>query len=596
MDMLNKLKDNITQNEMDGLVWILNGRVFVRNEMKLGMPPVINPCEGVKLYINGIECNHLTTVREEDEIELKPVDKEIDFKLDVEISADKLKAYATYTPPRVVKNVIVDTYPVNKLDVQVTEVLLETRKVTVQQLPDYLKNECRIVFGINESVLESICKNNTAGRFLIAEGVPAQEAVDDWIEYFFDENDFTENKIRENEQGKVDFKNVLSFKSVHPGQVIAQLHKGKTGSDGIAVDGEVIAARQPKKLTIVPTYSISYDENTGAVKAIKPGRPTKQVKGESVSFQIYDTISVDEVSIKTGNVKFKGDIEVKENVFESMEVLAKQNVLVKGNVNFASILAGNNITIKGAVISSKINAAMSDTIAKDPAPLMGKLIDGINRLIGNMNTFYIQDITAHNIKDIPDVVRCLLNGRNKELPGIVYEVLNELKKGSYDVEEDFIIEFMKKTRPLMGNYSQINNVQYLNNVVSNLKALFTEKDKTKIKGSVALNSVLNSDVLALGDVTISGKGCFNARIFSNGKVVVAGDVRGGQIIAEKGIEINTSGSDMGVKTLLIVPENSYINIKTAHPDTTIKIGGASYTFLSEKKLVRARLVNGKILF
>jgi chemotaxis receptor (MCP) glutamine deamidase CheD len=45
-----------------------------------------------------------------------------------------------------------------------------------------------------------------------------------------------------------------------------------------------------------------------------------------------------------------------------------------------------------------------------------------------------------------------------------------------------------------------------------------------------------------------------------------------------------------------VPQNSYINIKLALADTTMKIGGVSHTFLSEKRMVQARLVNGKFVF
>ena len=115
------------------------------------------------------------------------------------------------------------------------------------------------------------------------------------------------------------------------------------------------------------------------------------IKGGSIAFHVYDTLSLDEVSIKTGNVKYKGDIEIQGNIFESMEVIAKQSVLVKGSVNFASVYAGNCITVKGMVVSSTINAAINDTIAKDPSPLLEKLIEGINRLIDNVNTFPINE-------------------------------------------------------------------------------------------------------------------------------------------------------------------------------------------------------------
>jgi len=47
---------------------------------------------------------------------------------------------------------------------------------------------------------------------------------------------------------------------------------------------------------------------------------------------------------------------------------------------------------------------------------------------------------------------------------------------------------------------------------------------------------------------------------------------------------------------LSVPEDSYIQIRSVFPDTVIKVGGISHTFLSEKKMVRARIENSKLVF
>jgi len=47
---------------------------------------------------------------------------------------------------------------------------------------------------------------------------------------------------------------------------------------------------------------------------------------------------------------------------------------------------------------------------------------------------------------------------------------------------------------------------------------------------------------------------------------------------------------------LSVPEDSYIQIRSVFPDTVIKVGGFSYTFLSEKKMVRARIEDGKLVY
>ncbi|MBP7177221.1 MAG: DUF342 domain-containing protein [Thermoclostridium sp.] len=581
---------HLNKGGLDGLVWIISGRVFVKNEMTNGMPPIINPCEGVLLFVNGQERNHLTTLRDTDEIELIATEYTINMEMSIEVSEDGLQAFLNYSPEKLIKNIIQDAYPINKLDVQVVQHTVETRNITVDQLTEFLKNS-GIVYGIDHGVLEQICVKNAAGKFLVAEGLAAVNTEDDSIEYLFDNEEITDFAPKANDSGKIDYKNISVFQSVNVGQAIANVKKGKPGADGITVTGKTIPPQQANKITILPAFSINYDEDTGVVRANKPGRPFKQEKNNVISFQIYDYVSVEEVNMKTGNVHFKGDIEIKRNVCESMEVVAKQDIIIKGNTEFASIYAGNNITIKGTAISSKINAAMNDMVSKDPAPLLQKLTEGIDNLIWNMKQLQID---APNTS-FPELVRQMLNDKNRQLPMIVYEVISALRKDNYDVEDNFILSLMKKTRSLMGNTSEIEDLKALFQISSDLKKLFSNKTSTPVKGSITLSSAINCEVTALGNIHVLGRGCVNSKLTSGGKVIVTGYVRGGQIRAEKGIEVNIAGSERGSKIFLAVPQDSYIQIRSAFTDTIVKVGGLSYTFLSEKKKVMARIEKGKLL-
>ncbi|NLM27112.1 MAG: DUF342 domain-containing protein [Clostridiaceae bacterium] len=585
-------KENITKSKnSDGLVWIKNGKVFVKNEGRDGMPPLINPCKEAVLYINGVQRNHLSTVNEKDTIEIKALSTTTDLQLDVEISEDKLKCYLIYSPARQIRYELLDTEPVNKLDIQTKQIEIKTEKTDKNRIIEFLKSKS-IVYGIKHDVIEQICENNTPGKFLVAEGTPKEDPTDGSIEYFFEVDENNGYRFEEDETGNIDYKNIFEYKTVTTGQVIARVHKGVPGKNGISVTGETIFPEEPKEIVISPSLSIYYNEETGNVTANKTGRAFAQEKGNIITFHIYDSIVVDEVSIKTGNIRFKGDVEIKNNVFESMEVVAGQNVLVKGNVNFASIFAGNNISIKGTVVSSILNAAMNDAVIMNPAPLLEKLIYGINKLINN-----IKRLSDNNsAKQLNKLIRMLLNGENKDLPNTVYEVLQSLRTGNYDIDDNFILSLMKKTRSLMGNYSEISDIQYLYQIINELRMLFSSKKHTPLKGDITLSTISNCNITALGDIRILGKGSVNSVLYSKGEVYIAGYVRGGKIRAEKGIEINIAGSKRGSKILLSVPEDSSIRIRTVYTDTTIKVGNISHTFLSEARMIYARLENGKLLY
>jgi len=45
----------ITEKNEDGYAWIIDGKLFVKDPVGKGIQPLLNPCEGIKLIVNGIE-------------------------------------------------------------------------------------------------------------------------------------------------------------------------------------------------------------------------------------------------------------------------------------------------------------------------------------------------------------------------------------------------------------------------------------------------------------------------------------------------------------------------------------------------------------
>lgn len=137
----------ITEKNEDGYAWIIDGKVFVKDSVGKGMQPLLNPCEGIKLIVNGIETNHLVMVSEKDNIEIKTTDEEAEVEADVEISEDKLKAYMSFKPPRKIKRVLKDSYPVNKLDISLMEEEDFQDGYSVEQLIDIIRQQ-GVVYGV----------------------------------------------------------------------------------------------------------------------------------------------------------------------------------------------------------------------------------------------------------------------------------------------------------------------------------------------------------------------------------------------------------------------------------------------------------------
>ncbi|MDP4179632.1 MAG: FapA family protein [Bacillota bacterium] len=593
--MENKFNKSVKTKEADGMVWITDGKVYVKNEAPNGMPPLINPCKEIQLLINGKPCSHLTAVSEKDSITIMQGATEKPLKTTIEIDDDCMKAYLNYSPPGKSSFKVLDTVPANKADIRVEESFLEAVAVSKEELLKSIE-ESNIKYGILSDVLQDIINKNYPGRYLIAEGKPPVPSKDERLECFFDEDSEKDITLNEDDHGRVDFRNIFNYSIVKNGEAIARVHPALPGENGIDVYGNPVLPKEPSKITILPNNFTFYDENSKTIYAKKPGRPSKIVKNNSILFNIIDKIILDEVSIKTGNIKFSGDIEVVHDVHESLDVISKQNITVNGNVNFANIMSGNNINIKKSVISSRIYAGTGNIFGKNPVPEFKRISDELSNLIKSISDFPENLSNELNIRSVSEKFYYLLNSKHKSVTEIIYNVLNNFKKEKYDIDNEEKLLLIKRTRLLLGNTDEIISLDFLNEILDSINILCAAKEEAESKGNVEAEFLLSTEIHATGNVKVSGKGCINSKIYARGNVSISGIFRGGEITSGNDVEIMTLGSEVGVKTLVAVPSHGTITVNTVYPDSVIKIGEVYHKFLQEKRIVKAKLKDGIITF
>ncbi|MEN8904928.1 MAG: flagellar assembly protein A [Clostridiales bacterium] len=580
-------------NKFDGLVWVKDQKVYVKdaNLKKDGLPAIINPCEGIKLLINNIEISHLTEVTENDSIEIISLELDKDPKTDLIISNDNMSVYLNYSPQQKIKYSLKDSDPTNKLDFETKENVIEEKKINKDFIYDLLSKN-NITYGIKESVITNIIEENLPNKYLIAQGDFSEEPIDEKIEYYFESEEIKKVNLSENTIGNIDYKNMFKYIDVKVGEIIAKIIPFQMGKEGKTVYGDILKISTPTKLNIIDTPDALYDKTKGIVIAKKPGRPIKINKQNSLMFNIIEKLTVENVNMETGNIKFNGDIEVKGFVNESMEVLSKKNVYVKNGCSFATIQAANNIEIKESIISSKIFAAKNVSFGKNPSSELKNASKIITELINNLNNF--SQVTNIEKETFHEKLHHLLNNNNKNLPSIIYDIIRKFKRGNYDFDKNNLLTFIKNTRVLLGNYLEIENIEFLENLVESLNLLTLTFDESVITGNVRIGYAINSIIYALGDVYILGKGASNTKIYADGNVHILGNFRGGEIHSNSNVEINSSGVLSGVKTLIEVPFEKTIKIKTLYSETIVKVGSFSHKFLSDKSNATIKIKNNKL--
>jgi uncharacterized protein (DUF342 family) len=582
------------KDEVDGFVSIVDGKVYVKDENIGGMPPSIVPCSGTTLSVNSNEFHHAIYVSELDKIEITEEEFLEDAKVEIEFEDLDTKAYINYYPKMKYKYKLLDKPFINRIEIEVEKILLEEIKITKEELIEILKNN-GVKYGIIEETLEKIESSNLPGRYLVAEGTECVPPIDDSIDIYFQDEYEKEFYLHEDERGYVDYKNCYDYKDVQVGQVLGIIHKGKKGKSGITVKGESQKSFLPRRIKIIQGDYVHFNKYTGVITAKKAGKPRKFINGESIIFKIIEKITLDEVNMKTGNIRYKGNIEIINSISEDMEVFGHHDVLIKGNVYSGRVFATNNIDIKGLLISGNVSSGIKKVKRKSPMIEISKILKEIDSLLENIKCMSDKEKEKLGINKYEDVIAYLLNGANKNLSVNIYKSICLLRKEEYDLDEKMLIYLINLSKGFMGKYKLLVDIENTLKIRNQIEEIFTKEKNYDVTGNIKLNYLLNSKVTSIGEVLIKGKGAFNSTIRSAKKVSILGELRGGEVVAEE-IIANKVGSKNGVKTVLKVPENGRIKINTVYPDTILKIGKHTVKFYNEQRGIFARISHGKIIY
>lgn len=209
-----------------------------------------------------------------------------------------------------------------------------------------------ITRGIKEDVVNTVLSRLQDGEsidyILIAEGQPPKHAsknqINFKIEFAADKN----VKIKEN--GRADYKNVSRLTMVRKGEEIAQVDPPEEeGEDGWDISGKSISARS------FQGFDIELGDN---VEKKELGNGGFSIVANCDGKLVYDKKRIDvenvhmvagDVGLKSGNIKFKGLVQIKGNVDSGFSVIAGDTIQIGGNVEAALVSSDGDIVINQGV-------------------------------------------------------------------------------------------------------------------------------------------------------------------------------------------------------------------------------------------------------
>ena len=290
-----------------------------------GDQPDIRILENIKMEKNSIKAEIdgiLEILKNENQVILR-VRPHQDCKIDVSLSEDMMSAY------------------------------LNLKKSTGSGIPISLQEVNRIISENNikkgiksdqiSNAIEKAQKGEDVSGLIIAEGIPP--VVPSSYKLKFNIKLATGKKVIIKEDGSADYKTRDDITPVKVGECIAEILKPvQEAKAGWNIAGKELPAEKPVELELEIGENIQEEEIEGAIRLVAKKGGELLYDKKKIDISAIHAISGD-VGLKTGNIKYPGDVNISGKVQSGFYVMSGGDVLITENVEAALISSDGNIAI-----------------------------------------------------------------------------------------------------------------------------------------------------------------------------------------------------------------------------------------------------------
>ena len=225
-----------------------------------------------------------------------------------------------------------------------------TPSFSKEQIIDELKQNS-IEFDINETSIDKLAKRPIYNiKMKVAEGRAVVDGNDGSVEYFVKKDEDYHPEYNNDEDQKIDYKNLNYFQMVKKGQVLCEITKEEDGIDGMDVHGQVISAKKGRAPSVPTGKNTELTQDKTRLIATCDGI----VKFIGNTIHINEMLHVtSNVDFSTGNISFPGDVTIDGDVCSGFSVKSGGNLIVKGVVEEAKIEAAGNVLISKGIFGGQ---------------------------------------------------------------------------------------------------------------------------------------------------------------------------------------------------------------------------------------------------
>ena len=219
------------------------------------------------------------------------------------------------------------------------------RRITLEEVEQALVRD-GVVCGILYDEIKTALEAGRAGKLVIASGTAPAPGEDSQFISLIPEMKSQAPQLSDDDTA--DFRNLGDIVSVSPGDPLLRRTHPTVGVPGMNLLGVELPTTDGVDIPFADNLTgIACDlTDCDLLVAAISGHPLIVPRGVTVE----PVFKLKRVDLSTGNLHFKGSLEISGDVCEGMEVTATEDITVGGVVEAARLKAGGSIVVQGGVI------------------------------------------------------------------------------------------------------------------------------------------------------------------------------------------------------------------------------------------------------
>jgi uncharacterized protein (DUF342 family) len=448
--------------------------------------------------------------------------------------------------------------------------------ITLESYISFLKSH-KVIHGIKEDFLRDFADRPTyREKVEVAEGTKPVDGRDAHIRYNFETNQ-SKARLREGNNGRVDFKELNIIQNVVENQPLAKKIPPEKGVFGKTVTARTIPAKNGKDIGLPLGKNVHVGDDGATIIADINGQVV--IVGSKINVEPVYTVQGD-VNLKTGNIIFLGTVIVNGNVEDGFSVKAAGNIEVNGTVAKAELDAEGDIIIHQGINgksggSVRAGRSVWARFIENASVESGNMVvasDGIiNSHVTALNRIICQGKRAH-----------IMGGRLRAREEINAKVLGNPTSGTETICE---VGFDPKSKEALDRFSGSKEAaeKELEDVKLNLQTLINIKKQRKAlpeDKEAYLKELMDRRQILIGDIKKAEKGIQKTKELLNSLTVRGRVSASSKVYPGVRIVIRDVREDVRIdyRAITFILEDDLIRVvKYEEPDETVQKGLDGYT-------------------